>query len=386
MIEPFVESQKRDGVISYGLSSYGYDARIADEFKLFTNIESAIIDPKAFAPHSFVDRKRRGVHHPAEQLRARPHGRIFPHPARRAGDLPGQVHLCPLRHHRERHAAGAGVGRPGDHRNLQHHAAAGEDPRQRGHLPVHLPAGQRTAARPATPTRRANTCASAASRCRGCRHMDRIRIRGGKPLSGEIPIGGAKNAALPLMAAGLLTDQRLVLSNVPRLADIETMGLLLAQHGIAVEPLDRRRPPAVARRRHRQHRGALRHRAQDARVGPGARPAAGAGGGGAGVAARRLRHRHAAGRSAPERAGADGRPHRAGGRLYRRARAGPAARRHHRVPLRLGRRHREPADGRGPGRRVAPCWPMRRASRKSATWPNAWWRWARGSRASAPTS
>lgn len=56
MIEPFVESQKREGVISYGLSSYGYDARIASEFKLFTNIESAIIDPKDFAPHSFVDR------------------------------------------------------------------------------------------------------------------------------------------------------------------------------------------------------------------------------------------------------------------------------------------------------------------------------------------
>ena len=57
MIEPFVEAQKRDGVISYGLSSYGYDARIADEFKIFTNIDSAVIDPKAFAPSSFVDRK-----------------------------------------------------------------------------------------------------------------------------------------------------------------------------------------------------------------------------------------------------------------------------------------------------------------------------------------
>ena len=68
--------------------------------------------------------------------------------------------------------------------------------------------------------------------------MDRIRIRGGKPLSGEIPIGGAKNAALPLMAAGLLTEQRLVLSNVPRLADIATMGELLAQHGIAVDKQD----------------------------------------------------------------------------------------------------------------------------------------------------
>src|SRR5918911_2648140 len=57
MIEPFVESQRREGCISYGLSSYGYDARIADEFKIFTNIDSAVIDPKAFSPASFVDRK-----------------------------------------------------------------------------------------------------------------------------------------------------------------------------------------------------------------------------------------------------------------------------------------------------------------------------------------
>jgi dCTP deaminase len=57
MIEPFVEAQKRDGVISYGLSSYGYDARVADEFKIFTNVDSAIVDPKDFSPKSFVDRK-----------------------------------------------------------------------------------------------------------------------------------------------------------------------------------------------------------------------------------------------------------------------------------------------------------------------------------------
>ncbi len=68
--------------------------------------------------------------------------------------------------------------------------------------------------------------------------MDRIRIRGGTPLSGTIPIGGAKNAALPLMAAGLLTDERLTLTNVPRLADIDTMALLLTQHGVAVERRD----------------------------------------------------------------------------------------------------------------------------------------------------
>jgi UDP-N-acetylglucosamine 1-carboxyvinyltransferase len=67
--------------------------------------------------------------------------------------------------------------------------------------------------------------------------MDRIRIRGGRPLSGEIVIGGAKNAALPLMVAALLTEQRLVLANVPQLADIQTMSLLLAQHGVAVEPV-----------------------------------------------------------------------------------------------------------------------------------------------------
>jgi len=57
MIEPFVETQKRDGVISYGLSSYGYDARVADEFKIFTNVDSAVIDPKNFNAASFVDRR-----------------------------------------------------------------------------------------------------------------------------------------------------------------------------------------------------------------------------------------------------------------------------------------------------------------------------------------
>ena len=56
MIEPFVEAQRRDGCISYGLSSYGYDARVAPEFKIFTNVDSTIVDPKAFDPKNFVDR------------------------------------------------------------------------------------------------------------------------------------------------------------------------------------------------------------------------------------------------------------------------------------------------------------------------------------------
>jgi dCTP deaminase len=55
MIEPFVEGQIHDGVISYGLSSYGYDIRVDNEFKIFTNVFSAIVDPKAFDPKSMID-------------------------------------------------------------------------------------------------------------------------------------------------------------------------------------------------------------------------------------------------------------------------------------------------------------------------------------------
>jgi dCTP deaminase len=57
MIEPFADSQVRNGVISYGVSSYGYDIRVADEFKIFTNVYSAIVDPKDFDPRSMVDYK-----------------------------------------------------------------------------------------------------------------------------------------------------------------------------------------------------------------------------------------------------------------------------------------------------------------------------------------
>jgi UDP-N-acetylglucosamine 1-carboxyvinyltransferase len=64
--------------------------------------------------------------------------------------------------------------------------------------------------------------------------MDKIRIRGGRPLHGSIQIGGAKNAALPLMAACLLTDEPLVLKNLPFLVDITTLSHLLVQHGVSV--------------------------------------------------------------------------------------------------------------------------------------------------------
>ncbi|MCW5773711.1 MAG: UDP-N-acetylglucosamine 1-carboxyvinyltransferase [Rhodospirillaceae bacterium] len=68
--------------------------------------------------------------------------------------------------------------------------------------------------------------------------MDRIRIVGGRPLKGTIPVSGAKNAALPLMAACLLTDKPLTLTNLPQLADIKTLTQLLEQHGVKVSVAD----------------------------------------------------------------------------------------------------------------------------------------------------
>ena len=57
MIDTFVEHQEKQGVISYGLSSYGYDARVSNEFKIFTNVDNAIVDPKNFSSEGFVDRQ-----------------------------------------------------------------------------------------------------------------------------------------------------------------------------------------------------------------------------------------------------------------------------------------------------------------------------------------
>jgi dCTP deaminase len=57
MIDPFVEGQKGNGVISFGLSSYGYDIRVADMFKIFTNVNSTVVDPKNFDPNAYVDFK-----------------------------------------------------------------------------------------------------------------------------------------------------------------------------------------------------------------------------------------------------------------------------------------------------------------------------------------
>jgi hypothetical protein len=115
MIEPFEPGQVREAdghkIVSYGTSSYGYDIRCAPEFKVFTNIHSTVVDPKNFDEKSFVDFHGDSLHHPAQQLCAGPHGGVLPHSAQRAHHLPGQEHLCALRHHRQRHAVRARVGR-----------------------------------------------------------------------------------------------------------------------------------------------------------------------------------------------------------------------------------------------------------------------------------
>ena len=104
MIEPFTDRQMREGVISYGVSSYGYDIRVADEFRIFTNVNSTIVDPKHFDSRSLVEYKGDVVHHSPELVRVGAVRGVFPHPAQCADDLPGQIHLRALRHHRECHA------------------------------------------------------------------------------------------------------------------------------------------------------------------------------------------------------------------------------------------------------------------------------------------
>ena len=143
--------------------------------------------------------------------------------------------------------------------------------------------------------------------------MDRIRIRGGRQLKGEIRISGSKNASLPLMVAALLTDKKLTLHNVPRLADITTMIQLLKQHGVEIS--------AAPGENGHAHGTTLT--LQAGKISSTTAPydivrkmrasvlvlgaAAGARRRGAGVAARRLRHRRAAGRSAYRRPQGDGR-------------------------------------------------------------------------------
>ena len=135
MIDPFEDQQVRKGVISYGISSYGYDLRIADEFKIFTNVNSTIVDPKDLNPATMVDFKGPVAIVPPNSFALGRSVEYFRVPRDILCACVGQVYLRPLRHHYERHAVRAGVGGLRDARNQQHHAPSREDLRQRRHRP-----------------------------------------------------------------------------------------------------------------------------------------------------------------------------------------------------------------------------------------------------------
>ena len=142
--------------------------------------------------------------------------------------------------------------------------------------------------------------------------MDSIWIRGGKKLKGEIPISGAKNAALTLMPCALLTEEKLTLANLPRLADVDSFGHLLNQLGVStsvagVKKGEFGRQMTLPGQRHRLDRRAVRHGAQDARLDPRPWTDAGSGGRGDCLAAGRLRDRRSSDRSSSEGARGYGR-------------------------------------------------------------------------------
>ena len=130
MIEPFADNQVRNGVISYGVSSYGYDIRVADEFKIFTNVFSAIVDPKQFDPRSMVDYKGEVCVIPPNSFALARTIEYFRIPRSVLTICLGKSTYAALWNHRECYAFRAGVGGFCDPGNLQYHALASQDLRQ----------------------------------------------------------------------------------------------------------------------------------------------------------------------------------------------------------------------------------------------------------------
>jgi len=131
MIDPFVDRQVRNcekgkGVIGYGLSSYGYDLRVADEFKVFTNVFNTVVDPKAFDSKSFVDVCGEVCIVPPNSFALARSIEYFRIPR----DLPWKEHVCAVRYHCKCDTVRAGVGGTCHSGDLEHHAVAGKDLRQ----------------------------------------------------------------------------------------------------------------------------------------------------------------------------------------------------------------------------------------------------------------
>ena len=102
MITPFSEKQVRKGVISYGVSSYGYDMRITDKFKVFTNINSTVIDPKKFDPQSFIDFTGDVCIIPPNSFVLATSLEYFKIPEGSDGHLSRQINICAMRDNSQR--------------------------------------------------------------------------------------------------------------------------------------------------------------------------------------------------------------------------------------------------------------------------------------------
>ena len=142
----------------------------------------------------------------------------------------------------------------------------------------------------------------------GALTMDKFVIEGGYPLSGTVVPAGNKNAALPILAASLLTEEELVIGNVPRIRDVESMLALLEDLGVSVHVARRPRGRRCAPTRISEHRGRRRAGQPDPRLVPARGPAARARRRGAHAAAGRRLHRPPPARSAPRRARARSAP------------------------------------------------------------------------------
>ena len=229
MIEPFEDRQVREGVISYGVSSYGYDIRVADEFKVFTNINSTVIDPEELRSALVRRPQGRRLHRPAELVRAGADGRVLQDPARRPHGVPRQVDLRALRHHRQRDAVRARVGRHGDARDLEHDAAARRrsTPTKASRRCCSSRATSR--ARSPTATRRASTRRSARSPCRGSSLTPHPRSVGARPSAAPTPRSCyrvAQSVALLGLASrpGVPPRSRARVSNAPPVCQTSPSG------------------------------------------------------------------------------------------------------------------------------------------------------------------
>jgi len=134
-IEPFSEKQVREGVISYGLSSYCYDLRVSDEFKIFTNVNSVIIDPKAFDERSFVSVQADSAIVPPNSFALACSIEYFRIPRDVLTICVGKSTYARCGITSERDAIRAGVGGIRNARNLQHHTATGQGLCQRRAVP-----------------------------------------------------------------------------------------------------------------------------------------------------------------------------------------------------------------------------------------------------------